>query len=100
MDVSCQVDVTATRVHDRILNYKGILPDIVTENLRCLPVQGVDFLGADVAQHQWRITRSQARPVVGQTNVLQAEQPFKLVISDAHTIEAELTHWRIKVNVL
>jgi hypothetical protein len=54
--------------------------------LGCFPVEGVDFLGANVAQDERRIIRSQARPDVRQANVLQAEQPFKLAIGDPHTI--------------
>src|SRR5579863_3527584 len=83
--------------------------DIASANgslLRRLPVEGVDFLGTDVAQRERRIVGGKSgpraeRPGSQPPQVLQAAHTLQLVVADAETVERPLaSDIAVKVEVL
>src|SRR5262245_53095114 len=64
------------------------------EPLRSLPVEGVDVLGADVAQQQRGVIRCQGKPTAPSSKrtpeVLQAHHPLHLRVTDPHAIDRRI----------
>src|SRR2546427_8240778 len=70
-----------------------------------LEVEGVDFLGADIAHQEWRPLRSEAAPRKPHghdaTEVLQVSHPFQFTIRDAGAIDRRIpTGTGVEVNIL
>jgi len=59
-----------------------------------VPIEGVDFLDAGIANDQWRIVRRQAAPVSEGSarglKSLQAEDALEFAVADLHAEEALL----------
>jgi hypothetical protein len=75
--------------------------------LRCFPVQGVDFLAADVADEKRRIVRRQAHPRQRQTRgfgapkAFEVPNSFQLAIADSHAKDRGiLGRVRIEIDIL
>ena len=73
--------------------------------LRCLPVERVDFLRADVASEQWTIARPEARPRSSKHadelfDPIQIKQSFQFGVADSQAKVPGFTiHISIKIQI-
>ena len=85
----------------------GISRQLSAIRLRCLPVQRVNLLGADVADEERRVIRRQAHPGEDHTcgfcasEAVEVRDAFQLVVADSRAEDRSVSgRIRIEINLL